>query len=209
MHVRPVREDDGRAGLRDGELLGRDLLEGVAEHVGVLEPDVRQQDDARAKHVRRVVPAAETRLDHCDVDGGVREGCERGRGDRFELRRAELLRGGADAADCGLEVRLPSFQPDPLGPAYDVRRDRRADTQSFGEEQLLDRHRGRRLAVRPDDVDRRVRELRVPDRGEQRAHAVEPEAVARPRAHRVEPLDGGHPANRRAGFMRAIRCIRR
>ena len=100
VDVRPVREDDGRAGLRDGELLGRDRLEGVAEHVGVLEPDVRQQDDARAKHVRRVVPAAETRLDHRDVDGRVREGCERGRGDRFELRRVELLRGGTDAADC-------------------------------------------------------------------------------------------------------------
>ena len=37
-----VGQDDGRSRSRDGELLARDLLARVAEHVGVLERDVRQ-----------------------------------------------------------------------------------------------------------------------------------------------------------------------
>ena len=72
---------------------------------------------------------------------------------------------------------------------------RRADGEPLGEQQLLDRDRRGRLAVRADDVDRGIRVLRVAELGEERAHAVEPEAVARPRAERVEPLDGGHAAS--------------
>ena len=43
----------------------------VAEHVGVLEPDVREQDDVRAEHVRRVEAPAEPGLDDGDVDSRV------------------------------------------------------------------------------------------------------------------------------------------
>ena len=66
--VRVVGEDDDRVGRRDGELLGRDRLERVAEDVRVLEPDVREEHDARSKDVRRVVAAAEPGLDDGDVD---------------------------------------------------------------------------------------------------------------------------------------------
>ena len=40
-----VREDGDRSLLHDRELLGRDLLARLAEHVRVLEADVREQDD--------------------------------------------------------------------------------------------------------------------------------------------------------------------
>ena len=52
----------------------RDRLERVAEDVRVLEPDVREEDDARAEDVRRVEAAAEPCLDDRDVDLGVGEG---------------------------------------------------------------------------------------------------------------------------------------
>ena len=68
VRVRVVwKHDDGVFGC-NRELLGRDRLERVAEHLGVLEPDVREQHDTRTKDVRRVVASAEPRLDHRDVD---------------------------------------------------------------------------------------------------------------------------------------------
>ena len=103
----------------------------LAEHVGVLEPDVRQQDDVRAEDVRRVEPAAEARLDDRDVDLARRELGERRRADRLELRRLLRLRLRPDARDGGLEVGLLAVDRDPLGPAADVRRDRRADGEPF------------------------------------------------------------------------------
>ena len=68
-----VREDGNRSVLDDRELLGRDLLARLAEHVGVLEPDVREQDDVRAQDVRRVEAAAEACLDDGGVDLARRE----------------------------------------------------------------------------------------------------------------------------------------
>ena len=156
----------------------------------MLEPDVREQHDARSEDVRRVETTSKPCFDDRDVDSSVGEGDERGGGDDLELRRFESLCCGADACDHTLEVGLGAVQPDPLRPAGDVRRDRRADGEPHGEKQLLDSDRRGRLAVRADHVDRRIRVLRVAELSEENAHAVEPEAVPRPRAHRVEPLDG-------------------
>ena len=77
--------------MDNSELLGRDLLDRLAEHVGVLEPDVREQDDARADDVRGVVAAAEPGLDDRDVDMCLGERSEGGGRDRLELRRADAL----------------------------------------------------------------------------------------------------------------------
>ena len=63
-----VAEHDGRSRLHDRELLGGDRLARVAEDVHVVERDVREHDDARPQDVRRVVAAAEPRLDDGDVD---------------------------------------------------------------------------------------------------------------------------------------------
>ena len=112
--------------MDNSKLLRRDLLDRLAEHVGVLEPHVRQQDDPRAQHVRRVVAAAETRLHDGDVDLRIGErGQRRGR-DRLELRRPDPLGGRPDAPQRGRQVGRPAVEPDPLLPAAHVRRDRRA-----------------------------------------------------------------------------------
>ena len=95
---RVVRQDHYRVvSMDNSELLRRDLLDRLAEDVGVLEPDVRQQDDPGAEDVRRVVAAAEAGLDDGDVDLRVGERGQRGSGDRLELRRADLLRRRPDA----------------------------------------------------------------------------------------------------------------
>ena len=95
----------------DGELLRRDLLPGVAEHVGVLEPDVGQQDDSAAENVGRVEPAAEARLDDGDVDFTGGELGERGRAQRLELRRLLCLGLRPHALDRSLEVHLLRRRP--------------------------------------------------------------------------------------------------
>ena len=192
MGVRVVGEDDDRALLRDGELLARDGLDGVAEHVRVVEPDVREQHDASAEDVRRVEPAPEPRLDDRRVHARVREGRERGGRDDLELGRADALGCGTDERHRLLEVRLGAVDPDPLAPARHVRRDGRADREPLGEEELLDRDRRRRLPVRAHDVDRGVRLLRVAELGEERAHPLEPEAFAGPGRERVEPAFAAH-----------------
>ena len=73
-----VGQHRDRPFLHDGELLRGDLLARLAEHVGVVEPDVREQDDVAAEDVRRVQPAAEAGLDDRDVDPARRELGERG-----------------------------------------------------------------------------------------------------------------------------------
>ena len=174
-----VRHDNYRVVIMDNsELLDRNLLDRVAEHVGVLEPDVRQQDDARADDVRGVVPAAEPCLDDGDVDACLGERVEGGGGDRLELRRTDALGCRANARQRRGEVRRQAVDPDPLAPRPHMWRERRPDGEAFGEQQLLDRDRSRRLPVRPDHVDGRVvRSCGSPSCGEQGLHPVEPEAV--------------------------------
>ena len=90
----PLRlaEDDCGSGRDDRELLRGDRLPRVAEHIGVIERDVRQHDDTGAEDVGRVMPPAEARLDDGDVDPVRGELGERGRGQHLELRRRQPLR---------------------------------------------------------------------------------------------------------------------
>ena len=53
----------------------------------MLEPDVRQQDDARVEHVRRVEATAETGLDRRNLDTASGEVGESSRRQQLELRR--------------------------------------------------------------------------------------------------------------------------
>ena len=118
---------------------------------------------------------------------------ERRRGQRLELRRAERLGRRPHARDRALEARRASVssrscQPATCGEVY-------APTRSPSRaEQRRRRPRRRRLAVRADDVDRRVGALRVAELGEQRAHPVEPELRPGPGAEQrrdpVSPADG-------------------
>ena len=103
----------------------RDLLARLAEHLGVLERDVREQDDLGVDDVRRVEPASEAGFDDRCVDVPLGEVEQRRRGQRLELGCVELLRGVANARDGPLEARAITIQP--LVPAGDVRRGVRAD----------------------------------------------------------------------------------
>src|SRR5207237_6677911 len=85
-----------------------------------------------------------------------------------------------------LEVWLGPCDPDPLRPRADVRREVGADVQSLCREQFLDRPRRSPLAVRPDDVDGRIRLLWIAEVTQQRAHAREPELLG-PRRERLDP----------------------
>ena len=104
-----------RPGRIDRELLGGDRLARVAEHVGVLERDVRQHDDPRVEHVRRVVPAAEAGLDDGDVDLARGELGERGGRQHLELRRARRVR--PDARERRLEVGVARRRPGSAPPS--------------------------------------------------------------------------------------------
>ena len=175
-----VREDDDRVVCGDGELLPRDRFARVAEHLHVIEADVREQDDGGGDHVRRIVTSAEPRLDDRGVDvvrGELREGRS---GQHLELRCADRDRRLAHARDRALEVGLLATAPDPLAPPAHVGREVRADVQARGGEMLLDRARRGRLAVRADDVDRGIPLVRVAERVEQHPHPPEAELL-RPR----------------------------
>ena len=184
-----IRQHHRGTGLGNGELLARDLLTRFAEDVGVLERDVGEDLDRRPQHVRRVVPAAEPRLDDRDVDARGGELRERRGGQELELGRPQTLGGSANALDCRLEVGLLTANANALAPAADVRREVCADDQPLPGEHLLDRARDGGLPVRPDDVDRRVRELGIAELREERLDPVEPEAVLRPRAQRLDQLN--------------------
>ena len=154
----------------------------------MLERDVRQHLHGGAKDVGRVVPSAETRLDDCDVDLGGREGSERSSGQELELGRADVLGRRSHSLDRSVEIRLVAPHADPLAPALHVGREVGADDETGLREQLLDRARDGRLAVRPDDVNGRVAQLRIAESREQRLDPVEPEAVLRPGTERLDVL---------------------
>ena len=69
----------------DARLLAGDLGDGVAEVLGVVDADRRDDRDGRVDDVGGVPAAAEPDLDHRDVDGRVGERGERHRGDDLEL----------------------------------------------------------------------------------------------------------------------------
>jgi hypothetical protein len=154
----------------------------------VVERNVRQHDDARAQHVRRIVAAAEPGLHDSNVDLRLGECEQRCGGQCFELRRAELDGLRLHARDGVLEVRLLAADPDSLAPAAHVRREIRADRDSRVDEQRLGEARRRRLAVGADDVHGRVARLRIAERTEELAHAPDPEAIRRPRVERRDPI---------------------
>ena len=105
---RVVRQDNYSVVIMDNsELLDRNLLHRLAEHIGVLEPHVRQQDDPRAQHVRRIVAPAETRFHDRCIDPRVGERGQRRSGDRLELRRADTA-----PLPAGRAAAQPAGRPD-------------------------------------------------------------------------------------------------
>ena len=206
---------DGAPWMDDRELLRRDRLARRAEDVRVLEPDVREHDDAGASSTfvaswRPPSPASTTAASTF----ASRERHERRRRQRLELRRRQRARPPAEraASAASRSASAPSTRI-ALGPRAHVRREVGADAEAGVAEELLDHPRRRRLAVRPDDVDRREARLRIAERGEQRPHPLEPETVLRPRREALQPGERGHAgrprsraARARAGSARASRA---
>ena len=177
-------EHDDRSRRDDGELLDRDLLARLAEHVGVLERNVREHDDPGREDVRRVEPSSQPGLDDRDVDSLLGELGKGRRGDHLELRRPRGV--GLDAGKRRGDVGVGSVDLDPLRPAPHVRRDVRARAKARVTEKRRGHQRRRGLPVRPDDVNRRVGELGVAEGGEQFPHATEAELLG-PRREALEP----------------------
>jgi hypothetical protein len=131
----------------------------------VVEADGRERGCARGDHVRRIEPPAEARLDHRYVDARVREGHERAGDRRLELGHVPVGPGLDPRDGCGdigrrgregLRPDLGAVDAGPLAPAPRVRGEAGTGPQAARPEQRL-AHRGdRRLAVRPDDVQRLV-----------------------------------------------------
>ena len=94
-----LREARRRAGRLPGprarpRASRRAIASGVSPSTSACsERHVREQDDRRVDDVGRVEPAAEPGLDRGDLDALCRELRERGRRQRLELRRPDLLRG--------------------------------------------------------------------------------------------------------------------
>ena len=80
--------------------------------------------------------------------------------------------------------------PDAFGPAAHVGRGVGARPPPVGLQQSGDRPRRGRLAVRPDNMNRRIPSLGMPEAIEQALHAVEPELL-RPGAQRGDPRRRG------------------
>ena len=196
-------------GLQDGKLLGRDLELGVAEELGVLEPDGGQHGHARGEDVGRVEAAAETGLDHAHLDAGGREGDERGRrvglelGDRLAL--VERAVDGLDRLGDALDRRgerlgrdLGAVDLNALAPALVVRREVRAGAHAVCLEQRRHDLRHRGLAVGADDVDRLEAVLGHAEHRHQLRMRSSPNRIPAARATRGTPRLGPRSTRRSA-----------
>ena len=65
--------DHGAAGLDDAGLLGGDLGQGVAQHLGVVQADGGDGADRRVDDVGGVEPPAQPGLQHLEVHGSLLE----------------------------------------------------------------------------------------------------------------------------------------
>ena len=183
-HERPG--DERRVVADHGQLLAGDVFDRGAEPARVLQADRRQDLDLRRDHVRRVVAAAETRLDHGDLDAAARQGVVGSRRQRLELGHLVVagecpvhelgcVSGTGHGGREGGFGKRPLPHLDSLRERPQMRRGIRAGPQPVPLEDRRDHPDRRGLAVRPDDVDRREPPLRQAEDRHQLVHAVEPE----------------------------------
>ena len=176
------------------------VLDGVSEHVGVLEPDVRQQDDPGAENVRRIEPAAETGLDDGDVDVAHR----RTRRARPQSRSRTASRRGARPPVA--RARRPPRSRPPRRSAGSARSSsRRAARSSCPTESPSERRSCSMVTAAvdfpfvPTTWIAGYASCGSPSSASSARIRSSPN-LARPRTQRVEPLDGGHLAIVRCDF---------
>ena len=195
------KHDDRSRPATTASFSARDRLARLAEHVGVLER--RRSSAGRRARARTFVassrpprPASTTATSTPRAANSANAAAVRPSRTASRLRarpRAARARAPPRSRPRSPSTRIRSAQPRTCGEMV------RADARALGAQQRLDRPRRRRLAVRADDVDRRIGELRVAERGEQRPHPPEPELL-RPRRQRLEP--GGVSLPQRASSSR-------
>src|SRR5918995_6422298 len=112
-----VRYDNYPGRMRYRKLFLRDLLRRLAEHLGVLERDVREQHDLGVDDVGRIESPPEPGLDDGDVDPLLGELRKRRRRQRLELHRADRFGVRTDASDGTFEICFCPIDPDALRPA--------------------------------------------------------------------------------------------
>ena len=78
------RADHRAAGFDDARLLGRDLFDGVAQPIAVIQPDARDDRNQRHDDVGRVEPAAQPGFQHGQPDARLPEQDERDGGEAFK-----------------------------------------------------------------------------------------------------------------------------
>ncbi len=196
----------GHARLEDACLLPRHLLDGVAEELGVVEPDAGHRGDGRpGDGVGGVESAPQAHLDHRRPHAADRELEEPEQGRELEVGEPVVLAarlvpraGAADLADPGLEGRVVhrhAAHRDPLVEAHEVGRGVEPHPVPGGRERGRRHGAGRALAVGPGDVEHGVAPLRVAQGLERPLHALEAEA----HGERPEALEVGMRSHRRGG----------
>ena len=167
------QQNEWHAQLRDARFFGGNAFDPVAEEPFVIDPDIRNAADERAREdVRRIEPAAEPDFDHAGIGLVPREG-EEGRGGRcLEKAGANV---GAYLANLAQQSRQfgvvdqRSRNPDPLIEADEVRACKGVNSISGSFQARAKEGAGRPLAVGSGDVeDRGQTILRPPERIEQR-----------------------------------------
>ena len=93
--IRDRRENERHSALRDAGFLERDLLDRLAENLGVIVADGGDRCDDRLDDVRSIETSAEANFDHGDVDAFLREVEECQCEQRFVKRRPAVARGRA------------------------------------------------------------------------------------------------------------------
>jgi hypothetical protein len=83
-------------------LVAGDLLDSVAEELGVLEADARDRAGDRIDRARGVVPAADPDFQNRDIDVGLAEMPERDRGQHLEVGRLVVV--PAEPVDTGSDL---------------------------------------------------------------------------------------------------------
>lgn len=206
--------DDDGVRVDDPGLFGRDLLDGVAEEVLVVDADGRDDRDVGLDDIGRVPGAAHADLDDGHVDRRVREGRVGERDEHLEVGHPRPTVGdrpGVDRVDEGSDVgpRVEeglagdqlAADGDPLADVLQVRRGEAPRLQARLPQHRLDDPRRRRLAVGPGDVDDGEGALRLAEQVHDRADPVEArlevvlgsagEDAVLDLAHALAQLEGG------------------
>ena len=190
QHVRRFRvlcrRNQEAAGLDNAGLFGRNLGEGFAQHVGVVQTNRGDHGNHAVGNVRGVPGAADTDLEHHHVHRLVRENREGEHGNGLEEGEGGLAAGGHLRVH-NLQVGgdfLPNthkggvrygraVNADTLGDAFEVRAGKAAHAQVVAEQQRLNHAGGAGLAVRAGDVDDRRGTVHVAEDFDGARHSVQ------------------------------------